>query len=151
MKPREAGGADRPGTVRLSRFELELMDVLWRLGQASIREVQDQLPEERRPAYTTVQTIVNRLEEKGAVRRAKKVSNAHIYEPVATRVSVHRRLIDDFLRLFGGSPAPLMARLVETGQLSLEDLRSLERAVEEQQAEAARAAARARRRRGGVS
>ncbi len=113
-------------TVRLTKFELELMTALWELGQASVREIQERLPEKKRPAYTTVQTIVYRLEEKGAVRRVKKIGNAHIFEASVTRQSTHRRLINELLDLFGGSARPLMAHLVETGKLSLEDVRELE-------------------------
>jgi BlaI family penicillinase repressor len=113
-------------TVRLTKFELELMTALWELGQASVREIQEKLPEKKRPAYTTVQTIVYRLEEKGAVRRVKKIGNAHIFEAAVTRQSTHRRLINELLDLFGGSARPLMAHLVETGKLSLEDVRELE-------------------------
>lgn len=116
---------------RLTRFELEVMDELWRLGKASVRELLEALPAGKQPAYTTVQTIVRRLEEKGAVRQVRKIGNAHIYEPVVTRKAAYRRLIDDFLDLFGGSPAPLMAHLVETGRLSLGDLHRLERALGE--------------------
>src|SRR3712207_374445 len=102
------------------------MAALWELGSASVREIQERLPEKKRPAYTTVQTIVYRLEEKGAVRRVKKIGNAHIFEAAVTRQSTHRRLINELLDLFGGSARPLMAHLVETGKLSLEDVRELE-------------------------
>jgi BlaI family transcriptional regulator, penicillinase repressor len=112
--------------VKLTKFELEVMTALWELGPASVREVQEKLPEKKRPAYTTVQTIVYRLEEKGAVRRVKKIGNAHIFEAAVTRKSAHRRLINELLDLFGGSAQPLMAHLVETGKLSLEDVRELE-------------------------
>jgi predicted transcriptional regulator len=117
--------------ARLSRFELELMEVFWARSPVSIREVHEQLPEDRRPAYTTVQTIVNRLEEKGAVERVRKIGNAHVYRPVLSREAAWRTLIADFLGLFGGSPRRLMARLVETGQLSLRDIRELERTCSE--------------------
>ena len=116
----------REKNIRLSKFEVGLMDALWKMGKASIRELQEQLPEKKRPAYTTVQTMVNRLEEKGAVRRVRKIGNAHIYEPLITRRAAYRRLIDDFLDLFGGSARPLMAHLLETGKLTLEDVRTLE-------------------------
>jgi len=116
----------REKNIRLSKFEVGLMDALWKMGKASIRELQEQLPEKKRPAYTTVQTMVNRLEEKGAVRRVRKIGNAHIYEPMITRRAAYRRLIDDFLDLFGGSARPLMAHLLETGKLTLEDVRTLE-------------------------
>lgn len=119
--------------VRLTRFELEIMDVLWQLGKASVREIQEQLPEKRRPAYTTVQTIVRRLEEKGAVRNVRKIGNAFIFEPLVTRKAAHRRLITEVLDLFGGSARPLMAHLLEAGKLSLEDLRELEHSLVEQE------------------
>ena len=112
--------------VKLTRFELEVMGVLWELGSASVRELQERLPEGKRPAYTTVQTIVYRLEEKGAVRRAKKVGNAHVFEPAVSRRAAVRRRLDDLLELFGGSPRALVAQLVETGRLSLEDVREVE-------------------------
>jgi len=116
----------RQGTVKLTKFEMELMQALWSLGTASVREIQEQLPADRRPAYTTVQTIVYRLEEKGALRRAKKIGNAHVFEPVITRRAVHRRMIDELVELFGGSAQPLMSHLAETGRLSLADVRDLE-------------------------
>lgn len=119
----------RTNQVKLSRLELEVMEAVWTLGTGSVREIQEQLPERKRPAYTTVQTIVYRLEEKGAVRRVKKVGNAHIFEPVVTRKAAHGRLIDELLNVFGGSPRSLMAQLVETGQLTLEDLKELERSL----------------------
>ena len=116
----------REKEIKLTKFELEVMSVLWELGLASVREIQEQLPEKKRPAYTTVQTIVYRLEEKGAVRRLKKIGNAHIFESAISRKAVHRRLIDDLLGLFGGSARPLMAHLVESGKLTLDDVRELE-------------------------
>jgi BlaI family penicillinase repressor len=116
----------RKRTVKLTRFEMEIMDALWDLGSASIREIHDRLPERKRPAYTTVQTIIRRLEEKGAVRQKGQIGNAHIFEPLVTREAAHRRLIDELLDLLGGSARPLMAHLAEAGKLSLEDLRELE-------------------------
>jgi predicted transcriptional regulator len=112
---------------KVTRFELQLLEQLWKLGSASVREVQESLPEKDRPAYTTVQTIMYRLEEKKAVRRVKKIGNAHIFEPLATRKAVYRRLVEDLLDLFGGSAAPMMAHLAESGKLSLEDIRNAER------------------------
>jgi predicted transcriptional regulator len=112
----------------LTRFELEIMDVLWRLGEASVREVCDALTERKRPAYTTVQTIVQRLEAKGAVRRTRKIGNALMFEPSITRKSVYRRIIDEMLDLFGGSAQPVVAHLLESGKLTLEDLKALEEA-----------------------
>lgn len=102
------------------------MTALWDLGTASVREIQEQLPTQKRPAYTTVQTIIYRLEEKGAVRRLKKIGNAHIFEPVVTRKAAHHRLIQELLDLFGGSARPLMAHLVEIGKLTLDDIKELE-------------------------
>ncbi len=116
--------------VRLTRFELEIMDVLWRLGETSVREVQEAIPDDSRPAYTTVQTIVQRLEVKGAVRRTRKIGNALMFEPAITRKSVYRRLIDELVDLFGGSAQPLVAHLLESGKLTLEDIRAMEKAGE---------------------
>jgi BlaI family transcriptional regulator, penicillinase repressor len=121
----------REKQVRLTRLELEVMGAVWALGTGSVREIQEQLPEHKRPAYTTVQTIIYRLEEKGAVRRVKKIGNAHIFEAVVTRKAAHTRLIDELLHVFGGSPRSLMAQLVETGQLTLQDIRELEATLAE--------------------
>jgi BlaI family penicillinase repressor len=115
--------------TRLTRFELEIMTPLWQLGRASVREIQEKLPEKKRPAYTTIQTIVRRLEDKGAVKQVRKIGNAHIYEPAITKDSAHRTLVHDFLDLFGGSARPIMAHLAEEGKLSLDDLRELETLV----------------------
>jgi predicted transcriptional regulator len=112
---------------RISRFELQLLEKLWNLGTCSVREIQESLPEKERPAYTTVQTMIYRLEEKGAVRRVKKIGNAHLFEAVLTRKAVYRRFIGDLLNLFGGSPAPLMSHLIETGKLTLADIKELEK------------------------
>ncbi len=127
----EQEGSYKIDGIKLTRFELEVMEELWRLGRGSVREILETLPDSRQPAYTTVQTIVRRLEEKGAVRQVKKVGNAHIYEPRVSRKAAYRRLVDDFLDLFGGSPRPLMAHLAESGRLKLSDLRAVERLVEE--------------------
>ena len=115
--------------ARISRFELQLLEKLWDLGPCSVREVQESLPEKDRPAYTTVQTMIYRLEEKGAVRRVKKIGNAHLFQAVLTRKAVHRRLISDLLNLFGGSAAPVMSHLIETGKLTLADIKELEKTV----------------------
>lgn len=125
----------RKQAVKLTKLELEIMDVLWTLGTASVREVVEHLPERRRPAYTTVQTIVYRLEEKGAVTRVKKIGNAHVFAPAITRESAQGRLLDDVLDLFGGSARPLMAHLAESGKLTLEDVRELERTLERLEAD----------------
>lgn len=121
--------------VRLSRFELQIMDLIWDKGEAAIRELHEMLPAKSRPAYTTVQTIVNRLEEKGAIERTRKIGNAHLYRPVISRKSIYARLVDDVLDLFGGSPEPLMAELVDSGRVSLEDLKELEKTIKRRQKE----------------
>jgi BlaI family penicillinase repressor len=118
-------------TVKLTKFEMEIMDALWEIGSGSIREIHDQLPEKKRPAYTTVQTMIRRLEEKGAVVQTKQIGNAHIFEPSVTREAAHRRLIDELLEMFGGSARPLMAHLAEAGKLSLADVKELENLVAE--------------------
>jgi predicted transcriptional regulator len=106
---------------------MELLEALWKLGTASIREIQESLPEDRRPEYTTVQTLVYRLEGKGAVERMRKIGNAHIFRPLITRSTTIGTLIDDFLATFGGSPEALVAHLFDSGKLSLRDLRDLEK------------------------
>jgi predicted transcriptional regulator len=112
---------------KISRFELQLLEKLWELAPCSVREIQEALPEKDRPAYTTVQTMIYRLEEKGAVRRVKKIGNAHLFEAIFTRKAVHKRLIGDLLSLFGGSAGPVMSHLVETGKLTLADVKELEK------------------------
>jgi len=107
---------------RLSKLELQIMEVLWERGVVSIREIQEAFPEKARPAYTTIQTTVYRLETKKAVRRVKKISNAHMFEAVVSRGAAHRRLLDDVLSLFGGRSQPVMAHLIESGKLTLEDV-----------------------------
>ena len=114
---------------RLSRFELTIMEALWKLGASSVREIQESFPEKDRPAHTTVQTMLTRLEAKGAVRRAKKISNAHIYEAVLSRSAAQRRLVDELLGFFGGRAAPLMSHLVESGQLTLDDIEKARKAL----------------------
>lgn len=116
---------------KLTRFEMEVMDVLWELGSASVREIQEALPEKKDLAYTTVQTIVYRLEEKGAVKKAKKIGNAFIFAPAITRKAIHHRLIDDLLNLFGGSVRPLVSHLLETKQLTLKDIHDIEAQLQE--------------------
>ncbi|HUA86804.1 MAG TPA: BlaI/MecI/CopY family transcriptional regulator [Bryobacteraceae bacterium] len=112
---------------KLTRLELQIMDALWKRGALSIREIQEAFPARDRPAYTTIQTTVYRLEAKGAVGRVKKISNAHIFEAAVTREAAERRLIDEFLNLFGGRSQPVMARLIETGKLTLEDVKEAEK------------------------
>ena len=119
-------------THRVTKAELQLLEQMWKLGPASIREIQESLPEANRLAYTTVQTMIHRLEEKKAVRRAKKIGNAFVFEAVFTQKAVHRRLIRDLLDLFGGSPTPVVSHLVEAGQLSLADIREIERRLKKE-------------------
>ena len=113
----------------LSRIELRIMDVLWVRGACSVREIHEGLPEKARPAYTSVQTMVYRLEEKQVLRTVKRVGNANIFEAVISRDEAHTRLIDDLLALFDGHGRPVMARLVQAGALTLEDIREAEEAV----------------------
>ena len=114
------------GLPRLSKLELQIMDAFWTRGASSVREIQEFFPEKERPAYTTVQTIVYRLEAKKAVRRLKKIGNAHIFEPLVTRTATQRRLIDELLGFFGGRSQPVMAHLIESGKLTLEDVQEAE-------------------------
>lgn len=118
---------------RLSRMELRIMEALWTQGSASVREIQESLPAKGRPAYTTVQTVLTRLETKKAVRRAKKISNAHIYEAVISRGAAQGRLVDELLALFGGRAAPLMSHLIESGQLTLEDVEEARKALSKEE------------------
>ena len=114
---------------RLTKLELKIMEVLWASGPASVREVQEAFPEARRPAYTTIQTTMYRLETKHAIRRVKKISNAHIFEAVVSRSAAQRRIVDDLLSLFGGRTQPVMAHLIESGRLTIDDLREAEKAL----------------------
>jgi BlaI family penicillinase repressor len=116
-------------TPKFTKLELQTMQALWDRGAVSIREIQEAFPEQRRPAYTTVQTTVYRLEGKKAVRRVKKISNAHIFEAVVSRNAAQSRLIDDLLGLFGGRTQPIMAHLVESGKLTLEDVKEARNAL----------------------
>lgn len=116
--------------VKLTKLELQILDVLWASGRASIREIQEAFPEPR-PAYTTIQTTVYRLERKKAVRRVRKISNAHIFEPTVAREVARRRLLDEVLSFFGGRAQPMMAQLVEAGKLTLEDIKEIEKAIRE--------------------
>lgn len=111
---------------KLSRLELQIMEALWTRGASSVREVQEAFPENDRPAYTTVQTMVYRLEGKKAVRRVKKIGNAHIFEAAISRTSAQRRLVEEILSLFGGRSQPVMAHLIETGKLTMEDVKEAE-------------------------
>jgi predicted transcriptional regulator len=114
---------------RLSRLEFQVMEALWAKGDSSIREIQASFPEKHMPAYTTIQTTVYRMEAKGVVQRVKKVGNFHVFAATISRESAQRRLIDDLLAMFGGSSQPVMAHLIESGKLSLEDVKDAERAL----------------------
>ncbi len=118
-------------SIKLTKLELQIMEALWTRGPSAVREVQEQFPDASRPAYTTVQTMMYRLEAKKAVRRTRKIGNAHIFEAVVTRASAQHRLIDEFLGLFGGRAQPVMAHLIETGRLTLDDVREAERLLQE--------------------
>src|SRR6267154_349737 len=111
------------GEPKLTKLELQIMEALWTRAHASIREIQEIFPEKDRPAYTTIQTTVYRLERKKAVRRVKKVGNFHVFEAAMTRTSAQRKLIDDLLSLFGGRTQPVMAHLIESGKLTLVDVK----------------------------
>lgn len=111
---------------KLTKLEMRVMDALWSSGPASIREIQESFPAKDRPAYTTVQTMVYRLEAKKAIRRVKKIGNAQIFEAAVTRAGAQHRLIDELLSFFGGNSQPVMARLIETGQLTLDDVKEAE-------------------------
>src|SRR5690348_16924978 len=108
---------------KLTKLELQVMDAFWTRGASSVREIQEAFPEKDRPAYTTVQTMVYRLEGKKAIRRLKKIGNAHIFEATISRNAAQRRLIDDLLAFFGGRSQPLMAHLIESGNLTLDDVK----------------------------
>ena len=114
---------------RLTKLELQIMETLWSLGASSIREIQEAFPGKRRPAYTTIQTTVYRLETKGALRRVKKISNAHIFEASVSRNAAQGRLIDELLGLFGGRTQPVMAHLIESGKLTLDDVQEAEKTL----------------------
>ena len=114
---------------KLSHLELRIMEALWAHGPASVREVQESFPEADRPAYTTIQTTIYRLEVKRAVRRVKKISNAHIFEAVISKNAAHRRIVDELLSVFGGRSQPVMSHLIEAGKLTLDDLREAEQTL----------------------
>jgi predicted transcriptional regulator len=117
------------GEPKLTKLELQIMETLWTRGQASIREIQEAFPEKKRPAYTTIQTTVYRLEGKKALRRTRKVGNFHIFEATISREAAQRRLIDDLLALFGGRTQPVMAHLIESGKLTLGDVKEAEKTL----------------------
>lgn len=115
---------------KLTKLELQILEALWANGKASIREIQEAFPNPR-PAYTTIQTTVYRLESKGAVRRVRKISNAHIFEPLVARDVARHRLLDEILGFFGGRAQPMMAQLAEAGKLTLKDVRELETVIKQ--------------------
>ena len=114
---------------RLTKLELQVMEALWSRGASSVREIQEAFPDKDRPAYTTVQTMVYRLEAKKAIRRIKKIGNAHIFEAAISRNAAQRRLIDELLGFFGGRSQPIVAHLVETGRLTLDDVQEAEQLI----------------------
>jgi predicted transcriptional regulator len=116
---------------KLTKLEMQIMEALWSNGPGSVREIQESFPAKDRPAYTTVQTLVYRLEAKNAIRRVKKIGNAHIFEAAVSRSGAEHRLIDELLSFFGGKSQPVMARLIETGQLTLDDVKEAEQLLRE--------------------
>ena len=116
----------RPSPSRLSPAETRILDQCWKLGKCSVREILESLPEEERVAYTTVQTLVHRLEAKGALRKVRKIGNAQLFEPAIDRRDFRRGLVRDFLGLFGGSPRLLVSNLLESGAITLKDLKELQ-------------------------
>ena len=114
---------------KLTRLELQIMGALWDHGASSVREIQERFPEKDRPAYTTVQTMVYRLETKKAIRRVKKIGNAHIFDAAISRTAAHRRLIDDLLSFFDGRIQPVVAHLIDSGKLTLKDVQDAEQTL----------------------
>jgi predicted transcriptional regulator len=112
---------------RPSKTELRVLEILWKKGTSSIREIQESFPEKNRPAYTTVQTLVYRLEAKKALKRVKKTGSVNLFEPVISRAAAQRNFIDDFLSLFGGQMQPVMNQLIDAGKITLEDIQAAER------------------------
>jgi BlaI family penicillinase repressor len=117
------------GLPKLTKLELEIMEALWTNGASSVREIQERFPDKDRPAYTTVQTMVYRLEAKRAIRRVKKIGNAHIFEALITRSAAQRRVVDELLSFFGGRIQPVVAHLIESGRLTLEDVQEAEQTL----------------------
>ena len=114
---------------KLTKLEMRIMDVLWSRGPSTIRDIQESFPKRNRPAYTTIQTTVYRLETKKTLRRARKISHAHIFEPLISRAGAQGRLIDELLSLLGGRLQPVMAHLIDSRRLTLEDIREAEQAL----------------------
>jgi BlaI family transcriptional regulator, penicillinase repressor len=116
-------------TPKLTKLELQIMEALWTLGRCSVREIQETFPKSGRPAYTTVQTTVYRLEAKKALRRAKRISNADIFEATVSRVAAQQKFIDELLGMFGGRMQPLMAHLIDSGKLTMKDVQEAEQTL----------------------
>jgi len=119
----------RVALPKLTKLELQIMEALWAHGASSVREIQEAFPGKGRPAYTTVQTMVYRLETKKAIRRVKKIGNAHIFDALISRRAAQRRLIDELLSLFGGRSQPIVAHLIESGTLTLDDVKEAEQTL----------------------
>jgi predicted transcriptional regulator len=115
---------------KLTRLEHRIMDALWDRGALSVREIQEAFPEKDRPAYTTVQTMVYRLEAKKAIKRVRKIGNAHLFEAAISRSAAQRRLIDELLGFFGGRIQPVVAHLIESGKLTLVDVNEAKRTLQ---------------------
>lgn len=111
---------------RIPRSEFQILQKLWEIGPASVREIHESLPEDKRPAYTTVQTLVARLEQKGAISRVRKIGSAYVFRAAFSKQSVQKRLVSDLLELFGGSAVPVMSHLIDAGKLTLADLKEAE-------------------------
>jgi predicted transcriptional regulator len=115
--------------IRLTKFEIQIMETLWAQGEASIREMQEAFPEKKRPGYTTIQKMVYRMEEKKAIRRLRKVGNFHIFAPMITREAVQRKLVDELLAIFGGESRPVVAHLIGAGKLTMDDVEYAEKTL----------------------
>src|SRR5687767_3318826 len=118
-------------TPKLSKLELQIMEVLWSQGECCIRDILDAFPVKKKPAYTTIQTTVYRLAAKKALRQSKRVGNVHVFVPLVARGAAQRRLVDEFLSLFGGRAQPLMTHLIESGRLSIEDLKEAQKVFQQ--------------------
>lgn len=116
--------------TKLSKFEFQIMEALWSRGELSIREIQESFPEHKHPAYTTIQTMVYRMEAKGVVERVRKVGNFHMFAAAISRDEAQRGILNDLLAYFGGRSEPLMAHLIESGKLTLEDVREAEKTLQ---------------------
>ena len=120
-------------STRLTRLEIQIMEMFWRRGASAVREIQEEFPEDHRPAYTTIQTTVYRLETKGALRIVKRISNANIFEAALSRDQAQGRVIDELIALLDGQIQPVMAHLARTGKLTLADIQETERVLREHQ------------------